>query len=347
MKIALIPSCILPTPPKNYGGAEKIVSDLGDALIAKGHSVTLFAPRGSYIEGADLVETGIAPETTSCDWAQLESNAFLKYQDRLKEFDIIHDHTWFYFAALRKSDDKLNMIHTHHGHLDWKAAGVPDFIKPTNLISISDHMKAEYLNQGWASERVYNGINLDAYPFQQKKGDRLIFVGRADRFKAPDLAIRAAIENNTPIDMVCGTFVGDKQYLESIKVMCDNSKGLATFYPDASHAKKTELLGEARGCLVPSKMREPYGLVAAESLAMGTPVVCLADGALPEIVNSLSCGFVCPNDAMFINAIRLLRHGRTEANPKACRARAECFSREIMADNYLEVYKRVIGGEGW
>jgi len=264
MKIALVVPPLLKTPPTGYGGLEQVVYDLGCALVAGGDDVTLFAPPGSHIDGGKLFETIVAPERTDVNWVQLEGDAYNKYSRELLNYDIVHDHSWFGFPYLIKMSNPglpgLKVCHTHHGHLDWNPSCIPPQIGKVNLIGISPFMKREYAAQGWKSEYVYNGIDINKYAYSKTKGDRLVFVGRISKLKHPDIAIRAAIATKTPIDIIGGSFVDDKEYLESIKTMCDTSNGIATLHLDLPMDKKIEFVRSAKANLVPSAFGEPFGL---------------------------------------------------------------------------------------
>jgi glycosyltransferase involved in cell wall biosynthesis len=172
MKIALISPPLLKTPPTGYGGLEQVVYDLGCALVAGGDEVTLFAPPGSHIDGGTVFETIVAPERTDVNWVELEGNAYNKYASELSKFDIIHSHDWFGFPYIAKmGNPNLKICHTHHGHCDWNPAKKPANVKNVNLIAISEFMQKEYMARGWIAKYVYNGINLDKYPYSDKKSE--------------------------------------------------------------------------------------------------------------------------------------------------------------------------------
>ena len=350
LNIALIPPPLLLTPPTGYGGLERVVYDLGCALVANGDDVTLCAPSGSHIDGGKLLNTGISQERVDVDWVKCEADAYNIYASKLKEFDIVHDHSWFGFPYLTKyNNSNIKLLHTHHGHLNWDPTKVPPQLKTTNLVGISDFMKREYESQGWGARYVYNGIDLNAYPFSDKKRTGLAYVGRISQFKNPDKAIRAAIDSDQHIDVIGGSFVDDMNYLNDIKKMCENSKGLATLHLDLPHNEKVALVQSARACLVPSAFSEPYGLVATESMAMGTPVIAYNDGALKEVVGTSPLdrgGYICDNYAAFAHNVKWLDE-KQSPSPQMCRKRAEMFSREKMAENYRKLYVEIIEGGGW
>lgn len=349
MQIAIVAPPLLKVPPTGYGGLEVVVFDLCESFAEMGEDVTLIAPVGSHAKGCKVFETIVAPERTDVNWLQLEGDAYNKYAPELEKFDIVHDHSWFAFPYLAKmSKPGIKICHTHHGHLDWNPSRVPSQIGKVNLIGISDFMMREYMTQGWGSRFVYNGIDINKYKYSDKKGDRLVFVGRISKFKLPQVAIQAAIDTKTPIDIIGGSFVDDKNYLEDIKKMCENSNGIATLHLDLSMDKKIELVQSAKANLVCSKFNEPFGLVAVEAFACGTPVIAFSDGALREVIGTDGdAGYVCDTYDTFVKFVENIGKSGHIIKPENCRKRAELFSRENMATNYKILYEKVIKGEEW
>lgn len=357
MNIALISTPMLTCPPKSYGGLEIVVFDLACSLTKLGHKVVLFAPNGSQVPPKGfLVECGEAKDTVNVDWLKAEKDMWEKYKDKLVDFDIIHSHDWFGFCYASKAINLgLKVTHTHHGHLnlDWWGKSKPLF--KLNLIAISKWMSDIYRIQGLESKYVYNGVDLEKYQFKKEKGDRLLFVGRIDSFKQPNVAIEVAKKLRMGLDIVGGTFVQNTDYLEKIRQSCTNG---IRFYPDASQDVKEELMQNAKCLIFPSAMGEPFGLVAVEAMACGTPVVALNDGAIGEVVQE--GGVVCdvfdkswhqgkinyalkrdPVDAL-CEAVRKL-----SVAPEVARKNAELFSRENMAKSYLQCYYDILEGKEW
>ena len=357
LKIALISTPFLTTPPRTYGGLEQIVADLGECL-AKKNDVTIFATDGSRVKGCEVVHCGKATETTQVNWLQAERAMYEVYKNQLKDFDIVHGHNWFGFEyAVKAENPHLKVCHTHHGRiaLEWWEKSKPPF--KLNLIAISKWMQRIYKAQGFDCQYAYNGINLSKYPFQKEKSNYLIFVGRIDKFKQPHLAIDVAKALNIDLYIVGGTFVQDAQYLEHIRSMCDGI-GIK-FYPDAPHQVKVKLMQNAKCLLFPSAMGEPFGLVACESMATGTPVVAFNDGAIEEVVRE--GGIICDvfdKQITSKGAVYNIKGNPLEAlvqavgkadsiKPEDCRRNAERFSREAMGSAYEKLYRQILDGAEW
>lgn len=350
LTIALVAPPFLPIPPVGYGGSEVVMYDLACGLRDKGHKVVVFASDESPRDrGYEVVGFGPALLKVQVDWMEAEKAAYLKIRDRLLHsgFDIIHTHDWFGFAyEARKVNPKLKVCHTHHGHIDprWWKSSTPGF--PVNLFAISEFMKAEFLQVGFQSRRVYNGVDMKKYSYQEKKGDRLLFVGRASTFKQPHVAIEVAKRLNMGLDLVCGAFVDDPNYLQQIRSACDGQQ--IRYIEEPPQEEKVRLMQNAKCLIAPSAMGEPFGLMNAEAMACGTPCIGMPDGAIPEVIEHGVTGFVCksvdPADDDIIEAVKKI----DTIKPLACRQRVEqMFSREIMATNYEMAYRDILAGREW
>ena len=357
LKIALLSSPMLSSPPKNYGGLEAVCADLAEALAELGHDVTLFAAKGSHAEGCRVVEALEPMGTVHSDWLDAEMRMYEAVKGHLGGFDIIHGMNWFGTEYLYKRDHpEAKVLHTHHGGLSWKSRPFPKM----NLIAISDWMVRVYASQGWAARRCYNGVDESRYMFRAEKGERLLFVGRLDSFKQSDVAIAAANKLGMGLDVVGGSFVQDKGYLEQVKALC---VGDIKLHLDASQEEKVELYRNAYAVLFPSRMSEPFGLIVPESNLCGTPVIGLRDGAIPETIRDGVNGYVVGEetsnltdpqaimarklrdvDALVEGVRKLKEHPIT---PESCRAEATRFTRMEMAKAYVEKYESILKGDEW
>jgi len=361
LRIAVISTPYMRTPPEFYGGLEMVVADLCAALGELGHEVTLFATKGSKpIGNYEVFETleplsDFGTEWSKVNWFEMERKMYMAYKDHLEGFDIIHGNNWFGFEYIAKMNNpKLKVCHTHHG--GWLAKTKPPRIDKMNLIGISEFMAKTYTAQGFPAKHVYNGINLEAYPFSANHGDRLVYVGRFVSFKQPDVAVKVAQKLGLGLDLVGGA-VEQPYFDEKIKPFIDGEN--IKLYWKATHEEKVKILQNAKALLFPSKMGEPYGLVAVEAMSCGCPVLTLNDGAIPEVVKE--GGVVCDvYDVGFtekgpvVNVKRDAVEAMVEAFPKLdsiksedCRRNAERFSREAMGSAYEKLYRQILDGAEW
>lgn len=348
MNICLVSTPFITTPPKGYGGLERIVWDLAIGLLDLGERVVIVGAEGSQTPpGGYTIEAMPCQKSANVDWRDLEQKMWEVYDPMIQDFDIIHGHNWFGFEYASKARNlDLNVCHTHHGWLNnrWWNTTRPEF--SLNMMAISDWMAENYTVMGFKAKRVYNGVDMDYYPYSKDHGDRLLYVGRISEFKQPHIAIKAAQAAGYGIDIVGGTFVDNQTYVDEIISMSDGDT--VKLWLDAPHEKKIELLQSAKALLFPSAMGEPFGLVIIEALACGTPVIALDDGAVNELLTSDS-GIVCkPQDKG--EEVQLMTEAINDIDDlrsKSCRDRAEMFSKEIMAKNYLDLYKEIIKGDEW
>ena len=346
LKIAVLSTPFLKSPPDHYGGLEVITANLAAGLAQLNQDVTLFAAKGSKpIWNYEVFETvdpvfEYGTEWANIDWYQKEKEHHETFTNRLKDFDIIHGHGWWGFDYMAKRENpQLKVCHTGHGGLDpWKSKPCDKM----NLIAISKFMAEKYAAQFDTQVKwVYNGIDLDAYPYKAEKGDRLVYVGRFTGFKGTHVAIQVAKKLNMGLDLVGGAYE-EPYFTQQVKPHCDGEQ--IVLHEKATHQEKVNLLQNAKALLFPSKMGEPFGLVAVEANSCGTPVVALRDGAIPEVVLEEVNGYVCNSMEEMAAMIKQV----DKIKPENCRKIVEQnFSRAIMSKRYLEIYRNILAGDEW
>jgi glycosyltransferase involved in cell wall biosynthesis len=187
---------------------------------------------------------------------------------------------------------------------------------------------------------VYNGIPMDRYPFHRDKDDFLLFLGRADEEKAPDLAIEAARRAGRRL-VLCATTKNQREqtyWAEKVEPILGDDVEVRG---EASHEEKAELLARAAALLFPIQWAEPFGLVMTEAMACGTPVIAWRNGSVPEVVTDGETGFVVESVEEMAAAVD--RVG--DLDPQVMRARVkERFSAEAMVAGYERIYQQVLAG---
>ncbi len=342
LRIALISTPFFTVPPTGYSGLEQIVWDLAEGLDELGHEVTIFAPDGSRAtKHGYVVHTGPSVNTVNVNWLEEEKRMYGVYKNIItpEKYDVVHGSTWFGTEFLLKiSNPKLNVVHTHHGHCMWNT---PPPVDKLNLVTISKFMKnlteQHFKQKGFdvPCSYVYNGIDLNKYPFQQVKSDRLLFVGRLSKFKQPHVAVELARRTGHGLDILGGTFVDSPEYVAQLDKLVENDPNIK-IYKDVTHEFKIKKMQEAKALIFPSKMGEPAGLVAEESMSCGTPVIAFDDGAIKEYTIHGKTGFICNTIEEMVEAVKNIHTIR----PEDCRKRAEELSRETMAKNYITLYEQ-------
>lgn len=342
MRIALNAPVWLRCPPERYGGTELVVSLLAEELVAMGHDVHLFAT-GDSLTKASLVSVYDGPQApigTTLPDALHSVQAHL----RADEFDIIHDHTGPIGASYATlSSSATPVLATLHGDFNEKTIHFFKHFKDGLYYNaISDYQQQCYPDLKYV-DTVYNAINIDHYPFEDDKDDFFIFISRISEQKAPHLAIETAKALGERLILAGKIDPGaDMDYFKNrVLPLVDGDQ--IQWLGEVSQEQKIELYGKSKALLFPIQWAEPFGLVMAEALASGTPVVAWRNGAAPEVIEDQKTGFVVDNMDDFIAAARKI----SEIEPAACRRAAEeRFSPARMARDYEARYNTILERTG-
>jgi len=337
MRIAQVAPLFERVPPHRYGGTERVVSYLTDELVSRGHAVTLFAS-GDSLTKARLVP-GCARSLRlwdpSLDAVALHLGMLLRVYERARDFDVIHCHTDYLGLPFARASAVPTVL-SLHGRLDTRE--VHPLYRPfpeVSFVSISAAQRTSLDGVRWAGT-VHHGLPPDLYPFREKRGRYLVFLGRMSPEKCPDAAIRVAIRAGVPLRIAAKVDGPDRSYFEGVvRPLLDHP--LVEFLGEVDDRDKAELLGDALALLFPIDWPEPFGMVLIEALACGTPVIARPRGSVPEIITDGRTGFVCETEDEMVAAVaRVARLSRA-----TCRADFEQrFTAGAMAAAYVHVYER-------
>ena len=338
MKIAQVAPLNESIPPRGYGGSERVVHYLTEALVDAGHDVTLYASADSRTS-ARLVPC-IDRALRQADGLRDPTAAHLAMIERVCQeadrFHVIHFHTdYLHFAAVRNI--ATPDVTTLHGRLD-----IPDlhalfrFHPKRPLISISNDQRHPIPDADWHGT-IHNGIPAGLYRPNLHGGDYLAFLGRMSPEKRPDRAIRIALRAGFPIRLAAKLDVVDKDYFDShVRPLLQHP--LVEFIGEIGDDEKGEFLGNAMALLLPIDWSEPFGMVMIEAMACGTPVVAWRRGAVPEVLDEGVTGFVVET---LDDAVTAVGHC-ADLDRAGVRQRFEArFSAARMADQYLRVYRNL------
>jgi len=337
LRIALVAPPWLPVPPEGYGGTERVVALLADGLVAAGHDVVLFAAPGSRSRAEVVTPLAARPSHIGSAWGDEVFHVLTAMQHR-DDFDVVHDHTGLGPALAAMSDDGPPVVHTLHG------AWTPDNRRlferihdRVALVAISDAQRRENPHVGYAAT-VHNGIDVHAHPMGTHKDDYLVFVGRVNPDKGPEVAVEVAHRSGLPLVMIVKRGEPEEQAYWD-EVVAPRLRGDELVLEQPPHTVKASLVARARAALCPIDWPEPFGLVLAEALACGTPVITRPLGAAPEIVLDGVTGFLCDTVDDMVASVGRARRIR----PEACRDAVEArFSGAAMVAGYLAVYRAAV-----
>ena len=343
MHIAEIAPVWVPVPPPGYGGIELVVSLLVDGLAARGHEVTLFAAAGSQSRAKVVspMPGGMELADMGADLTDEVVHALPAYL-HAEEFDVIHDHTGFGTALGAVLRGRPPVVHTLHG--PWTDATRRFYgavSPPVHLIAISESQASGNPDLEYAGV-VHNGVDLDVYPWRKEKEDFLLFLGRCNAEKGPEVAVEVAKRADLPLALV----VKRSEPMEIAhwdEHVAPRLRGDEEIVFDAPHDQKVDFLARARATLCPIQWPEPFGLVMIESMACGTPVIATPRGAAPEIVVEGRTGVLAEDVDAMAEAVAAV----ADMSPSACREHVvENFSAEAMVTKTERVLERVVAEAG-
>ncbi|MBB3873052.1 glycosyltransferase family 4 protein [Brevundimonas mediterranea] len=337
MKIAQVTPLYEAVPPRLYGGTERVVAHLTDALVDLGHDVTLFASadaetRARLIPVRDqAIRLDPAPFKSDLAAHMVMLSEVLKRAD---DFDVIHFHTdMIQFPMFERYADRT--LTTLHGRLDMKdIGGVYERWPQFGLVSISDDQRRPLPFANWKAT-VHHGMPGELYRFSPKPEGYLAFLGRISPEKRPDRAIEIATRLNKPLKMAAKIDAADKVYWETVIRPLVEGNPLVEFVGEIGDHQKSAFLGGAEALLFPIDWPEPFGLVMIEAMACGTPVVAFRCGSTPEVIEDGETGYLVDTLEQAVAAA-----GRAHLlDREAVRARFDLrFSATAMARRYLDVY---------
>jgi glycosyltransferase involved in cell wall biosynthesis len=346
MRIAQIAPMYEAVPPTHYGGTERVVWCLCEELVARGHEVTLFASGDSHTSARLSATTprSLRRQMTREEMINVSPYLHLAMLSdvyrRADEFDIIHshvDHLTFPFTRLTRTPT----VTTMHGRLDFPI--LPPIMRcypEVALVSITMTQRDAWkeLSINWVG-CVPNGIALDHFPFQREPGDYLAVVGRIAPEKRPDWAVEVARRSGLPLKVGAKIDPVDQQYWsEVIEPLFKANR--VEFLGEVDEQEKAALLGGAYATLFPIDWPEPFGLVMAESLACGTPVIAMRRGSVPEVLRDGVSGFICDSVDEMVAAVPRI----TQLDRSACRREAQRFAARTMCAGYERVYSGMLKG---
>ncbi len=339
MKIAQVAPIIERVPPKKYGGTERVVYALTEELVRRGHKVTLFAS-GDSITSASLrsVYPKCLREAKIKDLYGLNVYTLMNvgeaYQVQEK-FDIIHDHTGHVGLPLANIS-KTPAVITMHGAFDVEMRKIfKSFGKP-HIVTISQ-MQAKHAPDINHIGTVYNGLDMEGFPFSEKAGDYLLYVGRISMEKGVHHAIQTAINLNLPLIIAAKLEKVDLPYFEEYvgPYLSDTIRWIG----EVDEAERNELMSKALAFLHPVTWPEPFGLTLIESMACGCPVVAFNKGSISEVVAHGKTGFVVSDLGEMIEAVANIN----QIDRKECRRHAlENFNVQKMTDGYEKIYQKIL-----
>jgi glycosyltransferase involved in cell wall biosynthesis len=347
MRIALVAPLFEHVPPRNYGGTERVVYFIAEELVRLGHTVTLYATRGSQTSArlvecapGNLRELGIGDGSQECidqHTAQLQLALSGVY-----EHDIVHvhQHTCPYLVEILAANQTVPVVWTDHNavHNDGKPVLFRSMEKfGIGLTALSNSHRNTVPEANWLST-VHHGLPADMLTPSRVEPTYLAFLGRISPEKGVTTAVRISEAGGFELKIAAKVDVTNRTYYEEeVRPLFEASN--VDFIGEITEAEKGPFLSGAVALVFPITWKEPFGLVMIEAMACGCPVIAFRMGSVAEIIEDGVTGFVVDTEE---EAIEALHHIGSLDRERIRQRFDERFTSTTMAQKYVQVYERVV-----
>lgn len=286
--------------------------------------------------------------------------------------DVIHAHH-LWVTGYVSSKTHVPYVATAHGtdlmgfrrYPAWRQLALEGAHKAGAVIAISRQVADDaielydlppaqvHLIMNGFDESIFHPMALDRgqvlwdFGLKQTPKALVMFVGKLTQFKGVDVLLQAAAIYEPALRDVMTLLVGDGELRAQLESQsADLHLRNVHFLGHHSQPKIAPLLDVADVSIVPSRV-EPFGLVAVEALACGTPVVATNAGGLADFVDERVGWLVEVDDpnqlaAAVIEAIK--SDAKLDKGPVAARYAREHFSWSQKVDEMIDVYRGVLRG---
>jgi glycosyltransferase involved in cell wall biosynthesis len=353
LRIALIGSSRFPVRQPFAGGLEAHVWHLARALAARGHDVSLFAAPGSdpgqgsqtlAVRHLALSDAARTDSSMPAATFMADHHAYLTLMLQLarwgaEHFDLIHNHSLHHLPVAMAPMLPIPMLTTLHTPptpwLESALGAAPG--AGTKLAAVSRHTAAAWQHAADQIAVVPNGIDTRRWPMGPG-GPHLVWFGRITPEKGTHLAIAAAERAGVPL-VLAGPISDRNYFAEQVAPLL---RGSTRYAGHLSQDALARLVGRSAAALVTPQWDEPYGLVVAEAMACGTPVVAFDRGGISELVAAQAGRLVAAGDvaamaaaipeAIRLSRVRIRKHARRRCSLTATLRGYQRLYRQILLD---------------
>jgi glycosyltransferase involved in cell wall biosynthesis len=355
MKIAIIAPLVTAIREPQRGGSQAFVSDLARGLLGRGHEVNLYAASGSDVPGVAVIDTGVDPRSLSATLYRASGSAdqvsaaaesaFAGVYSAVREdrYDLVHNHAFDAPAVRLATALHAPVVHTLHLPPDETVAAALRHAAqgdaPPTVAAVSG-----FQANAWRPIVAVDAILPPCVPTRRIKwsptgGEGAVFAGRLSPEKGAAEAIDIAQTAGVPIDVY-----GDRYDAEYARERIDprGEEPGVSIHPGVPRTSLWEAMARAAVVVFPARWDEPFGMVAAEAQACGTPVVAFNRGALGEVIADELTGFLVAPDDIPAAADAVTR--APGISRSRCRDHAERrLDLERSLDAHERLYRRVVG----
>jgi UDP-glucose:tetrahydrobiopterin glucosyltransferase len=355
MKIAVVAPLVAAIREPQRGGSQAFVSDLARGLLDRGHEVHLYAASGSDVPGVPVVDVGVdhrslaatlyrASDAVAREPAAAET-AFAAVYSVVRDgrYDVVHNHAFDAPAVRLATALHAPVVHTLHLPPDEAvAAALRQAVRwdaPPAVAGVS-----AYQASAWRRVVPVDAILPPCVPtglinWSPSGGEGAIFAGRLSPEKGAAEAIDIAQAAGARIDVYGDSY--DAEYARE-RIDPRRAERGVSVHPAVPRSSLWEAMARAAVALCPAMWEEPFGMVAAEAQACGTPVVAFKRGALDEVIVDGLTGFlVAPDDIRAAADAVGMAAGLSRSD---CRDHAERnLDLEGSLEAHEQLYRRVVG----
>jgi glycosyltransferase involved in cell wall biosynthesis len=337
LRVALTVDPEIPVPPTNYGGIERIVDMLARGLEARGCAVTVFAHPDSKTAGELVAWRGRSSRSI---FDTVQNVAVLARHVLSGRFDLVHSFSRVAYM-LPFLPLPIPKLMTYQREIARGSVKVGHTLSCGTLwFSAISRKMMQGVSAVGTWRLTFNGVPLARYEFCKDPGPRapLVFLGRVEEIKGPHVALEIARRAGLSL-VIAGNVPAEHRAWFAANIAPHVDGQHVSYIGPVDDAAKNALLGRARALLMPILWEEPFGIVMAEAMACGTPVIGLSRGAVSEIVEDGVTGFVVDDIEGLVAAVEQV--GRIDR--AACRARVErLFSDVAITESYLAIYAEML-----
>jgi UDP-glucose:tetrahydrobiopterin glucosyltransferase len=352
LRIALIAPLVSPIAEPQVGGSQVVVSDLARGLAARGHDVTLYAAEGSRVEGITVTSLGIDAGAFAADTYRhgapgrssqqlVDAYSALYAHVRAQRFDVVHNHGYDAPAIGEAIRARVPVVHTLHlppteaidgAITDARASGIAIW-----TFGVSTGHTASWRRHVVMDGTLANGVPVDDIPYSAVAPRVAVIAARFSPEKGMAEGISVARQATWPV-VVYGTAY-DAAYERAVRDRWRDDPGVQ-FHPAVARNALWEALADAGVVLCLFRWDEPFGMVAAEAQAAGTPVIATRRGALLETIRDGATGVLVELDDIDAAVAALDVVGTLDRSE--CRTHAfEHLSLSASIARHEDVYARV------
>jgi len=340
MKILLTVDPEIPVPPIFYGGIERLVDGLAKAFTQKGHEVYLLAHKDSAQK--DVKELFAWRGTYSRkNWDTIRNAIKVRKVVSQVKPDIIHSFSRLLYLYPTLFSSSIPVVMTYERYISPKSTALASILggKKMNFTSAAGHMLSHLKKYKHKFTPIYNFTLTDFFvPNEKLEKEHLMFLGRIEDIKGTREAIEVALLTGNKLIIAGNIQVGHDDYFEKyINPHLNNP--LIEYVGTVDDEQKKYYMQRAKAFLFPIKWEEPFGIVMAEAMACGVPVLAFNRGSVPEVVEHGKTGFVVDTVEEMIEAV-----GKIDSVDRQY-VREQClkhFSLDVISDEYLHLFEKIL-----